>query len=327
MRLGALLTLAAVFAACGRTEPLRDRQRDSEVIGARPVEPIDLIPRSDAGCSATAVEEYTIPPMDRRPIDVLFVIDDSCSMENDQRQLASNFDSFFSTFKANQVDFHLGVVTTDMFASNRSGRLVAPFLTPQTPNVDTVFKRMVLVGTQGSGLEMGLGAARAALREPLISTTNAGLVRAEADFALVFLTDEDDSSTVNISGLADAVKSMKTEGSSITVASILLSCFGSDRWRYAQFTRLFGDRGIITRCDSTYSTTLRTIAGRVVNKRCVFGLREKLDEKRKIRVTMNGQPTTWHAAPPEDAFPQGSIEVEPCPEGGGKVELIYDLCE
>ena len=60
-----LLTLF-VCAGCGRTEPLRY--------------PIDgSVER--APCTATEVDRYVVPPMDRRPIDVLFVID-SCSMEN-----------------------------------------------------------------------------------------------------------------------------------------------------------------------------------------------------------------------------------------------------
>jgi hypothetical protein len=185
---------------------------------------------------------------------------------------------------------------------------------------------MVMVGTGGSGDEWGLTAQRLALRPPLSTTTNAGFLRPEADFALVFLTDEDDHGRQTISFLANDVKGLKPDGAAITVGAILIGCLGNDQWRYAQFARQFGERGIITTCTQHYDTTLRTIAGRAVNKRCIVGLRQPLDASRQIEATLNGAPTAWVSAPPEDAYPNGSIEVEPCPEHGGRLELTWNAC-
>lgn len=325
MRGPGLIVALLLTAACGRT-PLVHYSIDAgelERDGGR--EP-DAGQPVDAGCTAVTVDAYTIPPMDRRPIDVLFVIDDSCSMENDQRQLAANMRSFFNTFQAGQVDFHVGVVTTDMYAEDRGGRLVAPFLTQNTPNVTQLFQSMVMVGTGGSGDERGLSAQYAALHPPLSTTTNAGFVRDEADFALVILTDEEDHSGPSVSFFANGLKRLKPDGAAITVGAILLGCISAENWRYAQFARLFGERGIISRCTQSYDTTLRTIAGRVVNKRCIVGLRAPLDDSHEITATLNGAPTTWRHAPPEDAYPNGSIEVDPCPEQGGVVELTWSAC-
>ena len=313
-----LLLLALTLTACGRTEPVRYPPDWGTVDGADG--------GADNRCTISAVDAYTLPPVDCRPIDVLFVVDDSCSMANDQQQLSVNMRSFFSTFQSNQVDFHVGVVTTDVKATNRSGRLVAPFVTNQTPDATAVFQRMVLVGTRGSGDERALEAAQLALTPPLATTANAGFVRPEADFALVIVGDEDDHSRISVPVLADSVKAVKSDATSVTVGSVLLSCSGSNNWRIAQFTRAFGERGIITRCTQDYATTLRTIAGRALNKQCIVGLREPLDTTRKIDVTFNGQPTGWRYAPPEDAYPQGSIELEPCPETGGRLELTWSLC-
>ena len=320
-----LIVALSLTTACGRTPLVRYS------VDAGPLEPdggvADAGAPSDAGCTAVTVDAYTIPPMDRRPIDVLFVIDDSCSMENDQRQLGANLRSFFSSFQAGQVDFHVGVVTTDMTEANRGGRLVAPFLTQNTPNVTTAFQEMVMVGTGGSGDERGLSAQYAALRDPLASSVNAGFVRPEADFALVFLTDEEDHSTQSVNFFVTGLKRLKPDGAAITVGAILLGCISAENWRYAQFTRFFGERGIISRCTQNYESTLRTIAGRVVNKRCIVGLRAPLDASHEITATLNGAPTTWRHAPPEDAYPNGSIEVDPCPEQGGVVELTWSACD
>ena len=67
-------------------------------------------------------------------------------------------------------------------------------LTPQTEGANEIFSEMVAVGVTGSGIEMGLEAARLALSEPLFSTTTDGLVREEANLSIIFLSDEDDNS-------------------------------------------------------------------------------------------------------------------------------------
>lgn len=329
MRSPALAFLTALtLAACGRSEPVRYTVEPGEAPLEEPhaATPLPPLTNGRPGCTETASETYTIEPAERRPIDVLFVIDDSCSMENDQRALGTNLQSFFSTFQQYQVDFHVGVITTDMDAANRGGRLVAPFLTHQTPDVASAFQRMVNVGTRGSSRERGLSAVSAATSAPIVTRENAGFIRPAADFALVFLTDEDDSGSVSPEALATQVQRLKPDGRAITVGSILLGCLSTQNWRYWRFTRQFADRGIVTRCTQTYASTLRTIAGRAINKRCIVGLRERLDESKELVVTMNGAPTTWRTTPPEDAFPNGTLEVEPCPETGGRLDISWSTC-
>ena len=61
-------------------------------------------------------------------------------------------------------------------------------------DVQENFEEMVVVGTSGSGIEMGLEAAKVALSEPLLSTDNQGFLRDEANLSLIFISDEDDFS-------------------------------------------------------------------------------------------------------------------------------------
>ena len=56
---------------------------------------------------------------------------------------------------------------------------------------------MVAVGTSGSGIEMGLEAAKLALSEPLVSGDNSGFLRPEANLSLIFISDEDDFSPLS----------------------------------------------------------------------------------------------------------------------------------
>jgi hypothetical protein len=67
-------------------------------------------------------------------------------------------------------------------------------LSTATPEPEDIFSEMVAVGVEGSGIEMGLAAARAALSEPLLSTTNAEFLRDDANLSIVFVSDENDFS-------------------------------------------------------------------------------------------------------------------------------------
>lgn len=134
--------------------------------------------------------------LSRPPVDVLFVVDDSCSMGAAQNALGLAMPSFVSAFSTRGVDYHFGVVTTDMSDPAKSGRLQgAPtFVDPMTPNLlDTLSARMQ-PGTTGSGQEEGIRAAVAAVTPPLSGTANAGFLRANADLAVIWLSDENDFS-------------------------------------------------------------------------------------------------------------------------------------
>lgn len=339
MRLVATLALACALCACGRTTPVRFPGGTGETpTGEAPLPPADpqpwpLMPELPPPppppiCEGTGSEDFTVPPFQRRPIDVLFVIDDSGSMGNDQQALSENFQAFFGAFRAREVDFHLGAVTTDMSAANRSGRLVAPFLTQDTLDLERRFAQMVRPGTTGSASEQALGAARAALTLPLVDSANAGFMREEADLALVFLGDEDDQSSVDPGNFAAWLLNRKAPAV-VTVGTIIVGRCSPNSvrdWRLARFARLFGSRGITRLCSDDYADTLHDISGRIVDGRCVVPLRHDIDDLRRVRVTVNGQPATWEVEARDDSNPFGSIQVSPCPPGGGVITLTYDDC-
>ena len=100
-------------------------------------------------------------------VDVLWVIDNSCSMADEQEQLTSNFPSFINYFLDSGVDYHIGVISTDLDDSSEAGQLRAPdgvrFIIPDTEEPETVFEGMATVGIEGSGSEKGRGAAYTAI--------------------------------------------------------------------------------------------------------------------------------------------------------------------
>lgn len=60
----------------------------------------------------------------RNQVDVLLVVDNSCSMFEEQDKLATNFDSFIQYFDGVEVDYQISVVTTDTVQEQFSGRFV-----------------------------------------------------------------------------------------------------------------------------------------------------------------------------------------------------------
>ncbi len=133
--------------------------------------------------------------------DILWVIDDSNSMANEQMKVAQGFSQFMFAMgaAAEEVDFHIGVTTTDMDEANEArGLLVGepPFLT-RDDDFLPMFMERVQVGTQGSDKERGLQAAYHALSDPDAVDFNDGFMRPDAVLALVFVSDENDCSDDN----------------------------------------------------------------------------------------------------------------------------------
>ena len=129
-------------------------------------------------------------------VDILWVIDDSGTMQNEQDQLAAGFQAFADSLLASGSDFQLGVVTTDMDSDNpdRADLLGEPPILTVDDDFETLLPERMLVGTSGSNKEKGLSAALEAVSEPRISGGNAGFLRAEADLSIIVVSDENDCS-------------------------------------------------------------------------------------------------------------------------------------
>ncbi|MCB9759850.1 MAG: VWA domain-containing protein [Alphaproteobacteria bacterium] len=154
-----------------------------------------------AGCAIESgihqlsrVDTFTQEPSSE--VDILWVVDDSQSMADEQAQVAQGFDLFIRALEDSYVDFQLGVVTTDMDVDNpERGHLVGDplWLTPED-DVLTLFPERVQVGIEGSHKEKGLAAAVEALTPPIGDGLHAGFVRPDATLAIIFVSDEEDCS-------------------------------------------------------------------------------------------------------------------------------------
>lgn len=134
-------------------------------------------------------------------VDLLFVVDDSCNMADEQARLAAGAPQLFGALSA--LDFHVGLVSTDIEDPLQQGRLQSVdadgdpatydeprYLSSETPAPEALFAEMVALGTDGAVTERGLGAIRLAIEQR--ETFNAGFLRREASLGVVVVSDEDD---------------------------------------------------------------------------------------------------------------------------------------
>ena len=154
-------------------------------------------------------------------MDIVFVIDDSVSMEEEQANLAANFPEFARVLDEYQVrngdllDYRVAVTTTGLdqytvlgsvevedlgangaFVDDRCG-MVRPWVERDDANAADTFACAATVGIDGPLVEMPLRALDLAFADRVADGSNAGFRREDALLALVILTDEDDCSRLD----------------------------------------------------------------------------------------------------------------------------------
>lgn len=323
-----------------------DQLADSAILTFGSVEDGGLVayqtPLTGTGSTAAQVTEtFTVP----RRVDVLMVIDDSGSMGDKQQALSANFTSFIQYAALAGIDYQIGIITTT--AQNEicppgfplpcpqpdvrgEGWLriinpgavgqIGPILRPTTPNVSQAFAQMVMVGTNGSGIEQPLEATKLALTPPLITARNAGLLRPDAALSVFVLTDAEDQSNSTVGAYLAQLQSIKGQArrNLLSVSGflpLLPSAPGNCSYdgsgvanRLRDVARLTGGvTGEI--CDITNATQWRAEAQRV--GQTVFGARQ-----------------TWFLTQAPDPFsPVVSVEIDGLPVpamSGGQTNWTYE---
>ena len=127
--------------------------------------------------------------------DLLFVVDDTASMAQEQVSLAARFSTLADDLDAADVSWQVGAVRTSMQGEQAGWLQGSPWiLTPDIDDRGAAFADMVQVGTKGSSPEAGLAAAIEALALSVPGEANAGFRRPDALLHVVFVSDADDHS-------------------------------------------------------------------------------------------------------------------------------------
>lgn len=136
-------------------------------------------------------------------IDILWVVDNSATMYEERDLLMASADSFIAFVANSSVDFHLGVVSTDM--DERAGELRGRTLDVDSTGMVDSFIAQVGSERVGSRDERGFEAALLAAN-PTISPEFA---RPKADLELVVFSDEDDHSEGDVTDFVSTLEGQR----------------------------------------------------------------------------------------------------------------------
>lgn len=159
-----------------------------------------------------------------KKLDIVWIIDNSGSMSDEQTALGTNFSAFIDEFITKDVDFKMAITTTDTSSSTKKGQMVAGSDVKLTSakaqeneaQFKSDFRNLVKVGISGSGYEKGLEAS-----EGFMQKYASSWMRSDAYLAVVVLSDEEDQSAKTVEQYTDYLKSFKSEAGLVKVYSIV----------------------------------------------------------------------------------------------------------
>jgi hypothetical protein len=178
------------------------------------------------------IETDTFNQAPSNQVDILWVIDNSRSMAEEQASVAASAQDFVSNLESSGMDFHLGVITTDVDSINPDAGVLLgspPVLDATAANYVSTFQQRVQVSTGGSDQEKGLQAAVTALTPPLIDSRNFGFLREDALLSIIILSDENDCSDFGALGAEATGEECYTESQKLTPVPDLVDLLRSTK--------------------------------------------------------------------------------------------------
>lgn len=276
-------------------------------------------------------------------VDVLFVVDNSPSMLEEQQKLGSALSSFISSIR--RLDWQIGITTTDVTTGPfgvRGGLLSmkgtnAKVLNRYVRDYETVFKNTVYrdeVNGCGnicpSGDERPLEAVRMAIDKR--NSENAGFFRPDSDLVIIVLSDEDEGSdgagALPSGTLIEHFKNAfgqekRLTGFGIVVRPGDLNCYNSQEatgghygYSVSNFAGLTGGvTGSI--CDADYGDALESIGKRVRQVSSTITL-SNLPMPETINLVMDpfDPDISWE-------IKGQTIRFNKMPKKGTRVDIVY----
>lgn len=273
---------------------------------------VDAVQTGGGEYEDLVVEAFEMPVAP--PVDILFAIDQSCSMEDDATRLGANFASFVDQINSVTTGWRVGVATRD------DGCFRDGFYSSGTRSYQSLFKSAVLAWDGGAYTESLLTVSRNALRAAK-SGCNAGFLRPEAQLHVIMVSDEPEQSYASWTTLVDEIKGLHPSDSSRVKLSAVAGDYprgcgtamaGEGYYQAVDAT----DGEYLSICDTDWARHVEALAKASIEGLGRFDLAEAPDE-RTLLVFVNSREWTagWHVEgqtlvfdeqPPEGA----SIRVE-----------------
>jgi|9_EtaG_2_1085328.scaffolds.fasta_scaffold01829_5 hypothetical protein len=311
-------------------------QSSITIKGDDPLNPETEVVQFGAGdIEQVAIEEHT--QEDVATLDIIFVIDNSGSMNIFQGELSNQMTAFMNVFLSTGADFHLGFITTDRAFLQCSGSVCwidSSFATP----VDWAQGVINQVSIGGSAVEKGIEMAKKFFENTDYDTGGApgtSFWRDDASAIVIYVSDEPDFSAgtwLNYTAFFDGLKpdtSMVRHfavigdhptGCGFQWNSIYRAiAFGTGYWDMTQ--RYSGEWYSI--CATDWGSQMQDLANTVA-ARSRFPLDEPDPIESSITVKVNGQllTTGWFYDPSQNAV---IFEEDSVPEANQTITIEYGI--
>lgn len=253
----------------------------------------------------------------RPHVGILWVIDNSYSMEPEIKNIANNFNSFINEFLNSPIDFSMGITTTDSkHVSSSIGTLTSEAARLNRAQFIQKFKQLINVGTNGSSTEQGYQAAY-----DFIDKYSSEFLRLPSYLSIIFVSDEADQSNKSPQEYLDYYASHVSNIQKVRTHAILdLNNSGGDddtkgsRYLYS-VNKTGGIKGDV---DSSFSQILKDIGSNLINLKKSFGLSSK-PYLPTLVVSLNGQIiTNWTYNATEN-----SVTIIPAPDFNAEIKISY----
>lgn len=267
-------------------------------------------------------------PVPADAVDVLFVVDNSCSMSDEQGTLGDDFAAYADALLLSGADFRLAATTTDL---GDFGALVgAPsILDPSTPNLSATFAANLDLGTGGSPLEQGFEPAALALDAHVGSSD---FLREGAVLQVLFVSDEPEQSDGSVESWVSTLSGYRPTPSDTTLSAITgqgTGCSGEGGSALAapRYQEAVEQTGGVSAsiCAGDWSGNLETLAASALMGSAVMEL-QAVPEVETIALTVDG--ASW----PDDRWtwsaPENGVRLlVPFPEPGAEIQITYRVAE
>jgi hypothetical protein len=287
---------------------------------------------------------------DASKVDVLFVVDNTATMVEEQPKFIDALPAFVEAALAKGVDMNVAVTSTGIAPvaecsgpakGGEAGRFTPldgsrpRVLKHNMTDLAWLLQQNAQVGICAQ-VEQGFEAVRRALSEPLVNSAddprtpepndgNAGFLRDEAALLVVFVGDEDDHSPDSVDTYVRFLRAKKGEQQpqrvqlfAIAPTASWCGSGGSVGTRYAEAASRTGGQ-VLSSCEADYSPLLRTVANQAFSPQDRFPLSE-LPDATSITVRVDGVSATsgWSY----DAQ-SNSVVFTNVPKPGAKVQISY----
>ena len=162
-----------------------------EVFSNDPFTPVAYADQEGKGAHTAPVDDvYEQKEIDAT--DILFVVDNSCSMGDKQTQLKNNFSQFMNVFAGRGIDYNIGIITTD------DHNFVGPIVNPTMADPAAELSAQVdSIGVGGSANEVGIYESYYALQAGYPAGPGGSFWRADSRLVIIYISDEDDNSAAS----------------------------------------------------------------------------------------------------------------------------------